>query len=147
MEEFMKKILFALGLLFSIESFAAKVSFTYFGNEAGRQSYYACSYVEDQAQIYLEQFGAQNISLSCSGGITPWSVMPVSLTAEFDLPVLTGKIEYLDISGDTWSPACGMNTRMIREFLKVMKNVEVLKRNDACAFSNSNFYYQFKINL
>lgn len=143
----MKKLLIVMSIFLSFQASAAKVSFTYFGNEAGRNSFYSCSYVESQAEYYLKLFGAENIELYCRGGITSWSMMPVSLDAKFDLPTVMGKVETVELRGDNWSPACGLNTMMIREFLKVMNNVEVLKKSDHCAFADSNFYYSLKINL
>lgn len=142
----MKKLTVLFALLMSVSSFAATVSFTYFGNEGGRQSYYACDYVESQAVSYLELLGATNVDVSCFGGINPWSVQPVSLKATFDLPEVTGSsVETVEIKGDTWNPACGINVRMIKEFLKVFTNVEVLKKSDSCAFANTNYYYKLNI--
>lgn len=143
----MKSFLFASTLALSFNALAAEVSFTYFGNEGGRQSYYACSYVEDQALSYLELLGATNIDLRCSGGIqAPGWIGPVSLRANFDLPEVTGSgVETVEVKGDVWNPACGINVRMMSEFLKVFTNVQVLKKQDACAFASSNYYYKLQI--
>src|SRR4051812_34217608 len=85
----MKKPVALLVLFFSMSSFAAKVSFTYFGNEGNRQSYYSCDYVQVQAEEYLDTFGAKNVEVYCSGGIQPWgSAQPVSVNATFDVPEL-----------------------------------------------------------
>jgi hypothetical protein len=143
----MKNLLMITCLFFSTNSFAAKVSFTYFGNEGGANTFYACSYAESQAEYYLKTFGAENIQIYCGGGITSWSVMPISLRAEFDLPVLMGTTESVEITGEPSSPACGINTMMIKKFLEVMNNVQVLHKNDSCAFSHSNYSYKLKINL
>jgi hypothetical protein len=144
----MKKIILATALFASVSSFAAEVNFTYFGNEGGRQSYYACSYVEDQAISYLELLGATNIDVRCSGGIQTgsWYAQPVSLRAKFDLPVVTGaNVETVEIEGDNWNPACGLNTRMLNEMLKKFENVTVLKKIDSCAFATTNYYYKLQI--
>jgi hypothetical protein len=143
------KSLFALSALaLSFQASAAGISFTYFGNEAGRQSYYACSYVEDQAESYLELLGATNIDVRCMGGIQPgWMTMPVSVQASFDLPVVTGShVETLEIEGDVWNPACGLNVRLMSEILNQFKNITVIKKRDACPFADSNYYYQLQIN-
>jgi hypothetical protein len=144
----MKKLFTLLALTLSLSSFAKEyVSFTYFGNEGGRNSYYACDYVEAQAAQYLELFGATDIEVYCSGGIQPWSVQPVSLRASFNKPVLSGREagEVVEIKGDAFNPACGVNTRMINEFLRKFDNISVVKKNDSCAFARTNYYYQLNI--
>lgn len=144
----MKKTALLSALLISTSAFAANINFTYFGNEGGRQSYYACDYVEDQTQSYLELLGATNIDVRCSGGIQPsgWSVQPVSIRASYDLPVVTGQsVETVEIQGDAFNPACGINVRIMKEALKTFSNVEVLKKQDSCAFASSNYYYKLNI--
>lgn len=142
----MKKLTLLPILMFSVSAFATTVNFTYFGNEGGRQSYYACSYAEDQTASYLEELGATNIDVRCSGGITNFSVQPVSVRASFDLPVVTGStVDVLEFEGDVWSPSCGLNVRIINELLPKFKNVEVVKKSDACAFASSNYYYKLKV--
>jgi hypothetical protein len=142
----MKKIICLISLFFSLNLFAAQINFTYFGNQGSNQSFYSCDYVEDQATQYLEVFGATNIDLFCTGGITNWSWSPVSLRASFDLPVVTGNnFEEVRIAGDVWSPACGLNTIIIREILKSFKSVKVLEKQYHCAFADSNFYYLLQI--
>lgn len=143
----MKKLALLSALLVSVSASAATISFTYFGREAGYESYYACSYVEDQAEQYLELLGATNIDARCSGGIqSGWYNQPVSLRATFDLPEVTGAgVDSVEIKGDAFSPACGLNVRLIKEILKTMTNVQVVKKDDACAFASSNYY--FKLNI
>lgn len=143
----MKKTALLAALLISTSAFATSISFTYFGNEGGRQTYYACSYAEDQAQSYLELLGATNIDVRCSGGISNgWSMQPVSLRASYDLPVVVGtSVEAVEIKGDSFNPACGLNVRIIKEALKTFTNVEVVKKDDSCAFATSNYFYKLNI--
>lgn len=143
----MKKTALLSALLISSSAFAANFSFTYFGNEGGRQSYYACDYVEGQTESYLELLGATNIDVRCSGGIqSGWSVQPVSIRASYDLPEVTGQnVETVEIKGDSFNPACGINVRIMSEVLKTFTNVEVLKKQDSCAFASSNYYYKLNI--
>lgn len=143
----MKKTALLAALLVSSSAFATNISFTYFGNEGGRQTYYACSYVEDQAVSYLELLGATNIDVRCSGGISNgWSMQPVSLQASYDLPVVAGtSVETLEIKGDSFNPACGLNVRILKSVLATFTNVEVVKKSDSCAFATSNYYYKLNI--
>ncbi len=145
----MKKLLSALLVTLSIPSFAAHFSFTYFGNEGGfgNQNYYACSYVEDQAHMYLEMLGATQVEVRCSGGIGPgWYTGPVNLDATYDLPVVTGAhVDILEISGDAFNPSCGLNVRILSEILKTTPYVQVLKKDDHCPFADSNYYYTLNV--
>ena len=143
----MKTAALLFALIVSGSVFAKNISFTYFGNQGGNQSYYACSYVEDQTQSYLELLGATNIDVRCSGGISGgWSMQPVSIRASYDMAEVTGtSVELVEIKGDSSNPACGLNVKIIKEILKTLTNVEVLKKDDSCAFVTSNYY--FKLNI
>lgn len=138
-------------IVLSISSFAfsetSTVHFSYFGNDGRNQTYYACSYVEDEAYSHLETLGAMNIETRCSGGIQPWGVsMPISLTAKFTTPVVNGNgTSVVEIEGDTWNPNCDLNTRMINAFLKEFQNIKVLEKRDGCGFRSSNYYYKLEI--
>ena len=143
----MKTAALLFALIVSGSVFAKNISFTYFGNQGGNQSYYACSYVEDQTQSYLQLLGATNIDVRCSGGISGgWSMQPVSIRASYDMAEVTGtSVELVEIKGDYSNSACGLNVKIIKEILKTLTNVEVLKKDDSCAFVTSNYY--FKLNI
>ncbi len=144
----MKKLIALFVMVFSFATFAKEnVSFSYFGNEGGRQTYYACDYVEYQTEYYLELFGATGIEVYCTGGIQPWGGMqPVSIRAKFNLPVIAGNsTESVEVTGDTWNPACGVNVTIVKNLLPKFSNVEVVKKNDSCAFATTNYYYKFNI--
>lgn len=142
----MKKIIGLIGLLFCFNGFAAQINLTYFGNQGSYQNYYACSYAEERTENYLALFGATNVEVYCTGGITNWSITPISLSAKFDMPAVSGEnFEKVEITGDTWNPGCGLNTAIIREIIKTFKSVQVLEKQDHCAFSDSNFYYLLQI--
>ena len=145
----MKMMILLASLLVSASSFAAQVSFTYFGNEGGNQHFYACSYAEDQTFAHLETLGATNIDVRCSGGIqSSWSIQPVSIRATYNLPVVTGSgVEAVVIKGDSFNPACGLNVRIVKEILKTFTNVTVVKKSDSCGFSQSNYFYNLNIAL
>jgi hypothetical protein len=143
----MKFLFLSLLFIMSLTSFAAEVSFTHFGQEGNRQSYYACSYVEDQTFDFLETLGATGIEVRCSGGITPgWYAGPVYVTARFDLPQVSGSEErILELTGDVFNPACGINVKIIKEVLKAFSHITVLKKQDQCPFADSNYYFQLKV--
>lgn len=144
----MKKLIALVVMIFSISAFAKQtVNFSYFGNENGNRYFYACDYVEGQTEYFLELFGATNIEVYCSGGIQPFgSYFPVSVRATFNSPLITGNgSEEIEVEGDTWNPACGLNVTIVKNLLPKFKGVEVLKKRDSCAFASTNFFYKFKI--
>jgi hypothetical protein len=147
MEVLMKKLLALTLVACSFASFAETVSFTHFGNGGGRQSYYACDYAQSQTEAFLTVVGAKNIDVSCSGGIQSWgSAQPVSIRASFDLPAVTTQVvEAVEVEGDSFSPACGLNVQIINTIVKKLPNVQVVKKSDSCAFVSSNYYYLLNI--
>ena len=144
----MKKLFTLAMIMVSVSALAKEsISFTHYGHNGGSQSYYACDYAQSQAETYLQVFGARNIEVSCSGGINSWGMpQPVSVSADFDLPNLTTQAsEKVEVEGDSSSPACGLNVQMIKAYLSVFKNIQVVKKSDSCAFTTSNYYYLLNI--
>ena len=144
----MKKLITVVALVLSVSAFAREtVSFGYSGMEGWGQSYYSCDYVEAQTEKVLEMFGATEISVRCSGGIEFGQVMPVSVRASFETPVLSGAevSEIVKYKGDSWNPACGLNVRIVKSLLPKFSNVTVVKKSDSCAFQRSNYSYEFSI--
>ena len=145
----MKKLFAVVALVLSFSSFAAeKASFSYSGFEGWGQSYYSCDYVEAQTERVLELFGATETNVRCSGGIEMgryWG--PVSVTATFEAPILSGNevAEVVKLKGDSWNPACGLNVTIVKSLLPKFSNVTVIKKNDSCAFQRSNYSYEFSI--
>lgn len=146
----MKKFLAILALVSSVSAFAAKekISIHYSGFEGWGRTYYACDYVEYQAESFLKLFGATQIDVRCTGGIQPYgSAYPISLTATFETPTLVGnEVEVVEkVEGDFRSPACGLNTTIVKKLLPLFSNVKVLKKSDGCGFASSNYSYTFSI--
>ena len=144
----MKKL---LALTLCSLSFAAlareNVSFTHWGNSGGNQSYYACDYAQSQTENFLDLLGATDIDVSCTGGIQSWGMaQPVTVRAAFDLPVVTtNTVEAVQVQGDRWSPACGLNVQIVTSMIKVFSNVQIVKKSDSCAFTSSNYFYLLNI--
>ncbi len=143
----MKKLFFMFSILTSLTAIGAEISFTHFGQEGNRQSYYACSYVEDQTYDVLDTLGATGIDVRCSGGITSgWYAGPVYVTARFDLPRINGSEEsILEFKGDVFNPSCSINVKIIKESLKAFSHISILKKQDSCPFTDSNYYFQLKV--
>lgn len=145
----MKKLFTVLALALCVSAFSAdnKVSFGYSGNEGWGTSYYSCDYVEAQTEKVLELFGATDVSVRCSGGIEFGTMWPVSVTATFNSPVLSGRkvAEVVNLKGDNWNPSCGLNVKIVKSLLSSFNNVSVIKKNDSCAFQSSNYSYEFAI--
>ncbi len=69
---------------------------------------------------------------------------PIWLEASFN-SADGGVQEEVEIRGDAFNPACGLNVSLLRAFIKVSPNVEVVKKSDACGFQGSNFSYLLKV--
>ena len=145
----MKKLFALVALALSVSAFAAdhKVSFSYSGIESWGRSYYSCDYVEAQTEKVLELFGAQNIEVRCSGGIEWNQAWPVSVTAKWDAPALSGRdvAETVKLRGDSWNPSCGINVKIVKTLAPLFSNVTIVKKSDSCAFQSSNYSYEFAI--
>ena len=145
----MKNVFFVLALALTGSAFSAEnnVSFGYSVNEGWGTSYYSCDYVEAQTEKVLELFGATDVSVRCSGGIEFGSMWPVSVTATFNSPVLSGRevAEVVKLKGDNSNPSCGLNVKIVKSLLPSFNNVSVIKKNDSCAFQSSNYSYEFAI--
>lgn len=144
----MKKLTAVIAMVLSLGAFATEqsVEVTIFGNEAGwTQSYYNCDYVEDTAKSLLKKLGATDISARCTGGLDPWMriALPATVRSEFNLPVVTGETtEVVKIRGRD----CVLNTKLMKSFLKVFTNVEVIKARTSCfGGSNDSFSYELKV--
>lgn len=72
---------------------------------------------------------------------------PVSVTASFNSPVLSGReiAEVAKVKGDNRNPACGLNVTIVKSLLPSFSNVTVVKKSDSCAFASSNYSYEFAI--
>jgi hypothetical protein len=145
----MKKLIAVMALALSVSAFAAdhKVSFSHGGMNGWGQSYYSCDYAEAQTEKVLALFGAQNAEVTCSGGIQYGQMWPVSVTASWDAPALSGRevAEVVKLKGDTWNPSCGLNVAIVKNLVSHFANVTVVKKSDSCAFANSNYSYEFSI--
>ena len=141
----MKKLFALLVLVFSFNSFAGKISFSYSGDSNGNRYYYDCFYVEYQVEQYLELLGATNVYANCTGGITNTHLGPVSVRASFNSPVTTGNREEVEIKGDSFNPSCGLNVQIMKTILKAFPEVQVIQKSDACAFSSSNYFYKLSV--
>lgn len=141
-----------IALAIALTSFATlareTVSFSHSGLEGWGVSYYSCDYAEARTEKVLELFGATQIDVTCTGGLDFGRFpMPVSITASFEAPVLVGTevAQTVKYRGDAWNSSCGLNVAIVKNLLPKFSNVTVVKKNDSCAFSSSNYSYEFSI--
>jgi hypothetical protein len=149
----MKKILFAL--LLSLTTFGAQASsdqsvfhFSFSGYGSGRYTMVSCDYAEYLARDWMDTFGATNLDVSCSGGITPTGVWPISLRVRYTAPVLSETPvteEKVIRSGPFGQSNCSFDTSLMRDLLHAFSNVTVTRKRDACFAPDSS--YEYKINV
>ena len=142
----MKKWLFQLLVLssFSVMSAEEEVLFTYLGTEEGYEAYYACSYAQEQAELYLKGLGAKDIKLECSGGLRgpyDWHD-PLKLRASFNMTPVEGEVIF---KSEHLFTACAMNTRLIKKIIEVVPGITLLEKRDKCGHPRNPYYFKLKV--
>jgi hypothetical protein len=71
-----------------LETKTKRFNITSFG-DFGSRVYYNCDSVEAEVKSMMELFGAQNISVRCSGGISPWGGFATDAFVTLKMDVMT----------------------------------------------------------
>lgn len=85
---------FANAQVVNSEYSSTKASFniTSFG-DFGTRIYYNCDSVEAEVKSLMKEFGAKNIQVRCTGGITPWGGMATDAFVRLSMDVLTENVD------------------------------------------------------
>lgn len=118
------------------------LNFTYFGNEGRNRIYLSCYYAESAVESVLEQMGAKNADVYCSGGINNGSNTPVSIRAKYLLPAIPSTIE---LESD-YNSNCYFETKLIENIVRSSNRVKKRSGSTHCFRSNSNYKFTLKIN-
>lgn len=131
------RLLTVLALAFSVTAFAGefeskRISFspsTHTGG--GTVSYYNCDSVEDMAESHLEDLGAMNVNVRCTGGISNGWNSPAHLSGTFDAPVVVAsdKVEILVLRGND---SCSLNSEFLDMVLPMFSGVTIMSRRASC---------------
>lgn len=140
----MKKFLFVL--LISLNVFATtteqNLNFYYSGFEGRNRVYLACDFAESSAIELLEQLGAYDIEVYCSGGIDFGRMFPISLRGNYVVDNSRSG-ETIEIKSN-FNTNCYLNTRFLDNVLKTMDHIEVVKKRSYCFDSDSSYNYILK---
>lgn len=127
------------------ELVSRKFSFTYFGHDVGSSTYYSCDSAEDMAREQLQTLGAQNIRVSCSGGIqnwgNRWDAFPVSITARFAVPASRENAQRMVIKDSGRDSNCDFNAQFLAQLLKKLPNARLVSRSVSCRGADGRYSF------
>ena len=122
-----------------------RFSFTYIGGDMGTRTYYNCDSVEDMLRDHLRTLGAQNIRVSCSGGIQTWGnrwdATPVSMSARFVVPASRDNAQRLVIADRGFNTNCDFNVQMLNKLLRSLPNARMVSRSNSCRGSEGRYSF------
>lgn len=123
--------LFAVSSAFATEYVSRKLSFSPRTHNGGTISYYNCDSVEDTVASHLEDLGAQNVRVSCSGGIEMGWMTPVFVRASFDAAVSAsnGVTRTVVLQG---SESCHLNTEFLDAAIKLFPTATLESKRASC---------------
>ena len=131
--------------VFGNELVSRKFSFTYFGSDIGSRTYYNCDSAEDIMRDRLVELGAQNVRVSCFGGIENWggrwNATPVSLTARFMVPGSRANAQRIVLKSDRFESNCDFNVQLMNKLLKSLPNARMVSRKSSCRGGRGNWSY------
>lgn len=123
--------LFAVSSAFASEYVSRKLSFSPRMYNGGTVTYYNCDSVEDTVEARLESLGAQNVRVSCSGGIEMGQNMPAHVRATFDVavPAANDASREVSLSG---RDSCSLNVELLDAAIPLFPGVKVLSKRSSC---------------
>lgn len=121
---------FAATTAFATEYASKKLSWSPMTHSGWNQTYYNCSFAQDQVEAHLETLGAQNIRVTCSGGIEWNWTSPVFITAKFDVPVNGTVTRGAKLAG---RESCAFNTEFLDRVIPMFPGVAVRARRSSCS--------------
>ena len=123
--------LFAVSSAFATEYVSRKMNFTPNMYTGRTVSYYNCSSLEDTIESHLKALGAQNIRVSCSGGIEMGWNTPAHVRANFEVavPAANDASRQLSLSG---RDSCSMNVQFLDAAIPLFPGVKVLSKHSSC---------------
>ena len=125
-------LVLAASSAFATEYVSRKLSFGPLTHSGWNQTYYNCDWAEDQVESHLEALGAQNVRVSCSGGIEWNWTSPIFVTARFDAPVPAANdaSRSVVLAG---RESCGFNTEFLDKAIPLFPGVQLNRRSSSCS--------------
>ncbi len=123
-------LVFAATSAFATEYASKKLSWSPMTHSGWNRTYYNCDWAEGQVESHLKTLGAQNISVSCSGGIDWNWTSPIFVRAKFDVPTNGTVSRGVTLSG---SESCSFNTEFLDTVIPMFPGVAVRSRRSVCS--------------
>lgn len=123
--------LFAVSSAFATEYVSRKLSFSPRTYTGGTVTYYNCDSVESTVESHLATLGAQNIRVSCTGGLEMGWSTPAHVRATFDVavPAANDASREASLSG---RESCSLNTEFLDAAIPLFPGVKVLSKRSSC---------------
>lgn len=124
--------LFAVSSAFASEYVSRKLSFSPRMYNGGTVTYYNCDSVENTVESHLESLGAQNVRVSCTGGIEMGWNTPAHVSASFDVlvPEIDAPSRGASLSG---RDSCSLNVEFLDAAIPLFPGVKVLSKRSSCS--------------
>jgi hypothetical protein len=132
--------LFALALIAIAGSAFATIATPFSFSFSSHNSFYSCSYAENQATKTLKALGANVVDMRCAGGIDFEKYEPVYLSGGFVLESQGGKTVVLK-----GRDSCEFNVQLIKNILATV-NATVAKESHNCWDSEGNYRFEITVN-
>ena len=123
--------LFIVSSAFASEYVARKLNWSPRSHNGGTISYYNCDFVEATVESHLADLGAQNVRVSCSGGIEMGWTTPAHVRASFEVavPSANGTSREVVLSG---RESCSLNVEFLDKALPLFPGVKVVSKRSSC---------------
>ncbi len=124
--------LFIVSSAFASEYVSRKLNWSPRTHNGGTVTYYNCDSVESTVEAHLATLGAQNVRVSCSGGIEMGWTMPAHVRATFDVavPGVNGTTREATLAG---RESCSLNVEFLDAALPLFPGVKVLSKRSSCS--------------
>ena len=135
----MKQFLIILATLITTSYAAADVVEKINVSFLSRETYYNCSYAENQLENYLQKMGYEVVSTSCNGGIEFGRLNPhLSVSAKFVATAHNGwtRIEFKG------KESCDLNVQILKTITKEFGAQNIVKKHN-CDGANGRYSFAF----
>ncbi len=128
-------VLFAVSSAFASEYVTKKLSWSPMSHSGWTTTYYNCSWAEDAVESHLKDLGAQNVNVSCSGGIEMGWNTPVFITAKYDVAVpaandVAREVRLSSRAGN--GDSCSFNVEFLDRAIPSFPGVKILSKRSSC---------------
>jgi hypothetical protein len=164
LESMMKTFLGLISAAFvlqAVPAFAATDSlgkpifeYTFYKQAAGRSTLISCNYAETKARAWMEEFGAKDLDIACTGGIQPLpqliTPIPLSLRIAYSPSVIPTRTRQQALVIDSGAypneSSCDFDSSLLQALLGEFKGVVAVKQALAsCERTPARYHYELTL--